>query len=135
MCEAKPVRNLHLACCAVFALALLPLSASAHHATAVEFDVSKTVTIAGAITRLDWANPHIHVYMDVTAHDDAKVNWAVEFPSPGALSVAGLSKNSLLPGTKVILEGYLSKDKPERVACAKAITLSDGSHVEFVVGI
>jgi hypothetical protein len=129
------VRNLNLAYFAVFALALLPASASAHHTATVEFDVSKTVTIAGTITRLDWANPHIHVYMDVGADPNTKVNWAVEFPSPGALSVAGLSKNSLLPGTKLTFDGYLSKDKPERAACAKAITLSDGRHVEFVVGI
>lgn len=114
-------------------------SISAHHATAAEYDVSKTVVLKGTITKIDWANPHIHVYIDVkeNQHDE---NWSVEFPSPGGVIVAGLSKDSLTPGTVLTFEGYPSKAStgktlPQLAACAKAITLPDGSHVTFVVGI
>jgi Family of unknown function (DUF6152) len=118
-----------------------PSSVSAHHATAAEYDISKTVVLKGTITRIDWFNPHIHVYIDVKADSRHEETWAVEFPSPGATIVAGLSRQLLMPGTVLTLEGYPGKADfhpeaaPHHFACAKGITLSDGSHFGFVVGI
>ena len=135
------------------ALLLMPSSASAHHATAVQYDVTKTVTLKGRITRVNWANPHIHVDMEIKTGDSGQETWTVEFPSPGAVIVAGLSKQLLTPRTVLTFEAYASKSgfrpnprnnssaeklydaKLQRFACVKAVTLSDGSHVGFVVGI
>ena len=119
---------------AIFGLAVMPYSASAHHATAVQYDVSRTVTLKGKITRVDWANPHIHLYMDVKTENGLEEHWKLEFPSPGAVIVAGLSKQLLLPGTVLTVESYPSKASPD-AACAKAVTLSNGSRLAFVVGI
>lgn len=118
---------------------LMPF-ASAHHATAVQYDVSATITLKGTITRVDWANPHTHVYMDVKSENGSQENWMLEFPSPGAIVVTGLSRQLLAPGTVLTLEGYPSKPTPEhtkvqRAACVKAITFPDGSRYAFVVGI
>ena len=114
--------------------------ASAHHATAAEYNVSEIVTMKGSISRVEWTNPHIHVYMDVKLTDGSVETWKVEFPAPGAAVVAGLSKALLAPGTAITFEGYLAKapkdqSKPPHSACAKAITLSDGSRFGFTVGI
>jgi hypothetical protein len=128
-----------------------PFSTPGHHATAVDYDISKTVVLKGRIARVDWFNPHIHVYLDVKvdSHDET---WSVEFPSPGATIVAGLSKQQLGPGTELTFEGYPSRDDlrmsrsasnsrpdpqhdPQHFACARTITLSDGSRYAFVLGI
>src|SRR6188474_2741761 len=82
---------------------------SAHHATATEYDVSKTVTLKGTITRVDWANPHIHVYMQIKPERGAAQEWDVEFPSPGGAIVAGLSKQTLAHGVVMTFEGYVSR--------------------------
>jgi hypothetical protein len=128
------------------------VSVNAHHATATEYDVSKTVTLKGTITRLDWANPHIHVYMQVKDERGVTQEWDVEFPAPGAAIVAGLSKQTLANGVVLTFEGYASKpgfhptSRPsasqdqhspsaQYFACATGITLSTGEHVTFVVGI
>lgn len=121
-------------------LLLVPSVASAHHATAVEYDVSGTVTLKGVITRIEWGNPHIHVYIDVKNEDGSLDNWIVEFPSPGATIVAGLSRRLLAPGITLSFDAYPSKpsgnrSKSQRSACAKSIMLSDGSRFTFVVGI
>ena len=126
---------------AAFALwLLLPPSAPAHHASAAQYDVSSTITLKGAITRVEWANPHIHVYVDVKTEEGNSENWSVEFPAPGAAIVAGLSKQLLAAGTVINFEAYPAKppadhSKPQRSACAKAITLSNGDRLTFVVGI
>jgi hypothetical protein len=121
-------------------LILFTLPVWAHHATAARYDVSTTITLKGTISRIDWSNPHIHVYVDVKIENGKSESWIVEFPSPGAIIVAGLSRQLLIPGTPLALEAYPSKpsadhDKVQRTACAKAITLSDGSRFPFVVGI
>jgi uncharacterized protein DUF6152 len=121
-------------------LIFLALPVWAHHATAAQYDVSTTMTLKGTISRIDWTNPHIHVYVDVKMENGNSESWIVEFPSPGAIIVAGLSKQLLVPGTPLTLEAYPSKpstdrNKVQRNACAKAITLSDGRRFAFVVGI
>jgi Family of unknown function (DUF6152) len=114
---------------------------SGHHATAAEYDISKTVVVKGTIMRVDWSNPHIHIYIDVKVDGRHEEHWAVEFPAPGATIVAGLSRQLLMPGTVLTFEGYPGKPDfhPEpaqdHFACAKAVTLSDGSHFGLVVGI
>ena len=115
-------------------------AASAHHATAAQYNVSTMVILKGVVTRADWVNPHMRVYIDVKNGSGNSDAWIVEFPSPGAAVVAGLSKQLLAVGTALTVEAYPAKSAPEhaalsRSACAKAMTLSDGSHFAFVVGI
>jgi hypothetical protein len=113
---------------------------SAHHATAAQYDVSTTVILKGVITRAEWVNPHMRVHMGVKNGSGNSDAWTVEFPSPGAAVVAGLSKQLLAVGTILTVEAYPAKSAPDhgapsRSACAKAMTLPDGSHFAFVVGI
>jgi hypothetical protein len=126
---------------AAFGLFVLCSStALAHHAAAAQYDVSSTITLKGTIARVEWSNPHIHVYVDVKTEEGNPETWTMEFPAPGAAIVAGVSKQLLAPGTVITFEAYPAKpladhSKPQKSGCAKAITLSDGSRLTFVVGI
>lgn len=125
---------------------------AAHHATATEYDITKTVKLKGKISRVDWANPHIHVYVEVRPERGAAQEWDVEFPSPGGAIVMGLSKEALATGVVLTFEGYVSKPdfrptprrnsslqaplpSPDHFACATGISLSSGSQFRFVVGV
>ena len=44
--------------------------ASAHHSFGVYFDADKPVKLSGIVTRVDWRNPHTHLYLDVNAQAD-----------------------------------------------------------------
>ena len=123
--------------CTALGLLFIHPRASAHHATAVEYDISTTVAFKGVITRLDWANPHVHVTMNVKTQKDRLENWNVEFASPGGVIVAGLMKDWLKPGAEITIKGYPSRKPSKSVlaACATEVTMPDGLTVHFVVGI
>ena len=58
---------------------------SAHHSFAAEFDASKRVTLKGTVTRVDWRNPHIYVYLNVKDASGAVTEWACEGGPPNVL--------------------------------------------------
>jgi hypothetical protein len=97
----------------------------AHHSFAAEFDAKSPVKVEGTVTRMQWTNPHSWVYIDTRKPDGTVENWAVEVGSPTVLFRRGFTRNSLPPGTKVVVEGYRAKDGSRR-ANGRDITLVDG---------
>jgi hypothetical protein len=104
------------------------LPALAHHSFAEEFDTSKPVTLEGVVTRVDWENPHVHYYIDVTGPDGAVVNWSCETGGPGRLARKGWTHDSLKPGDKVVVHGYIAKDGTH-AADGRQVTLPDGRSI------
>ena len=100
-------------------------SASAHHAFAAEFDANKPVSFKGTITKMEWVNPHTWLHVDVKAPDGTVANWAIEAGTPNVLFRRGLTKDSLVPGTDIVIDGYQSKDGSRR-ANGRDLTLPDG---------
>ena len=116
---------------APFVIGVALLSAqtlSAHHSFAAEFDRNSPVTLTGAVTRVDWGNPHIWVFMDVKDDTGKVSNWGVEGGAPNALFRNGWRKDSLKVGDTVTVEGFKSKDGLPR-ANANRVTLPDGRRV------
>ena len=106
--------------------ACLPLAA--HHSFAAEFDATKSVSLQGTVTKLDWMNPHARFYIDVKDDAGAVTNWELELGSPNALMRLGWTRNSLKPGEQVSMEGSLAKDG-SKLANARKVTLADGRKV------
>jgi hypothetical protein len=116
---------------ALFVIGVALLSAqtlSAHHSFAAEFDRNSPVTLTGSVTRVDWGNPHIWVFMDVKDDTGKVSNWGVEGGAPNALFRNGWRKDSLKVGDTVTVEGFKSKDGLPR-ANANRVTLPDGRRV------
>jgi len=113
---------------AVVAAAVLAMAAApawAHHAFAAEFDAKKPVHLEGLVTQVELINPHTWIHIDVTGADGKVTPWMIEAGSPNVLLRRGFNKNSVPKGTKVVVEGYQSKDGSMR-ANGKDITLPDG---------
>jgi hypothetical protein len=109
----------------VVALASLAAPAWAHHAFAAEFDAKKPVHLEGTLTKVELINPHSWIHIDVTGTDGKVTNWMVEAGSPNVLLRRGFNKNTIPTGTKVVVDGYQSKDGSER-ANGRDITLPNG---------
>jgi hypothetical protein len=100
-------------------------SASAHHAFAAEFDANKPVNFKGTITKMEWVNPHSWLHIAVKQSDGTVINWAVEAGTPNVLFRRGFTKDTLKPGTDVVVDGYQAKDGSNR-ANGRDLTLPDG---------
>ena len=110
---------------AVLAICAGAMRVSAHHAFAAEFDATKPVSFKGTITKMEWVNPHTWMHVDVKKPDGTMENWAIEAGTPNVLFRRGFTKESLLPGTEVVVDGYQAKDGSHR-ANGRDLTFPDG---------
>ncbi|MBN1240162.1 MAG: hypothetical protein JXB36_16780 [Gammaproteobacteria bacterium] len=108
------------------ALACAAAPALAHHAFAAEFDATKPVTLQGTITRVEWINPHAWIHLDVEGDDGAVESWMIEAGSPNTLVRRGMSRDSILPGTEVVVFGYRHRNG-SNAANGRDVTLPDGT--------
>jgi hypothetical protein len=102
----------------------------AHHAFSAEFDASKPIILQGALTKIEWVNPHGWIYVDVKGADGTIVNWAVE-TSTSALIRRGMRKTDLPIGLELEIRGYQSRDG-RSVASGYSVKFKDGRG--FLVG-
>ena len=97
----------------------------AHHSFASEYDSSMRVELHGTVTKMEWINPHAWIHITVTAPDGSTEDWMVEGAAPNALFRRGFNKNSLPPGSEIVVSGFQSKDGSRR-ANGSSLTFADG---------
>lgn len=117
---------------AVLAVALgvlvVTAPARAHHSFAAQYDKSKPVTLVGSVTRLEWMNPHVYFYIDVTDPAGRVTHWAIEGGAPNTLYRAGWRKDSLKIGEVVTVQGFLAHDG-SNLANLSTVTIAGGRRI------
>ena len=109
-------------------LVALALPALAHHSFNAEFDDKKTIMLTGAVTKVEWFNPHIWVYVDVKDTNGNPQHWQCEGGAPNSLVRNGWTRNSLKVGDEITIDGFLAKDG-SKTCNARKVTLADGKSV------
>jgi hypothetical protein len=95
----------------------------AHHSFSAEYDSAKKITLKGIVTKVDWMNPHVYFYLDVTDDNGNIANWAFEMGPPNGLQRSGWTRNTMKVGDEVVVEGTLAKDGSKQ-ANARSVTMA-----------
>lgn len=119
------MKTLSRACAAIL---ILTMPVFAHHSFVAEYDPAKPVTLTGAVTKIEWTNPHARFYIDVKDADGKAVNWELELGSPNTLIRYAWKRDTMKIGDVVTVEGYLAKDGT-KLANAKTVKFADGKVV------
>jgi len=113
---------------ALLGLFLLQIPASAHHPFATEFDWKRPLTIRGMITRVQWTNPHVYIFLDARDDIGARGSWTAELGPPRSLQRYGLTPTFLKPGDMIAVDGWAARNG-DRLISAKAIILPSGREI------
>jgi uncharacterized protein DUF6152 len=101
---------------------------SAHHSFAAEFDREAPFKVTGTVSKIEWTNPHIWIFVDVKEADGKVTTWEFQGGPPSYLTRAGWNKTDLKPGDTVSIQGFKAKDGSHHAA-GGAVTLPDGRRI------
>lgn len=119
---------------AAMAVACSGATAVAHHGFDTEYDAKKKVKLEGIVKQVAWTNPHMRVYIDVTDAKGAVTTWNMELTSPNSVQRQGWGRSSLVPGEKVVFEGFGGKVVESRGSLARIAKLDAPNTPLFVQG-
>jgi hypothetical protein len=98
----------------------------AHHSVSGEFDLSKPMTLKGVVSKVEWINPHIYIYIDVKDDAGATTTWALETLPTAMMRKAGLSKDSFTGNDAVTVTVLPARDGTKHLAFLQILTFADG---------
>jgi hypothetical protein len=116
---------------ALFVLAVLAITAPAfaHHSFAAEYDGEKPITLKGVITKIEWENPHMHFYLDVTDEKGQVDAWKFEGFPPNMLVRQGWKRDvTLKVGDTITVFAWRARNGMN-LAHSREITLADGKKI------
>jgi hypothetical protein len=95
----------------------------AHHAFDTEFDAKKPVTKRGIVTKVEWTNPHVWFYLNVKNEKGEVENWGFEMGGPNGLQREGWTRNTIVIGSELIVDGFLARNGSKNVN-SKVVTVA-----------
>ena len=114
-------------------LTIAAVPALAHHSLFAVFDENQSVTLTGAISKIEWVNPHVYLYIDVADATGKVSTWSIETFPPNTLRRGGLTRDKLGFGENVTLLGYAARNGSQ-LAFLRKITFADGHEILISLG-
>jgi hypothetical protein len=115
----------------LFSLAAIAAPVLAHHSMSKEFDTSRHVTLTGVITKVDWTNPHVWIYLNAQDADQNSVGWKIESAPPGGLQRKGIDKATLPVGTRVTVDGFPAIVSNNKSIAGVSLNLPNGKQLDI----
>jgi hypothetical protein len=108
---------------------LLTAPALAHHSFSAQYDSEKAVNLSGTVTKIEWQNPHVYLYIDVEDAQGEFHEWALEMGAPAVLTrTLGWTRSTLEIGDQIKVEGRAARDG-SNLANARTVTLASGEQL------
>jgi hypothetical protein len=107
-------------------------AAFAHHSLSGQFDVQRSVHVRGTVSRVDWMNPHVYVYVDVKDKTGAVTTWRFESLPVAMMRKAGLSKNELFDeGRPLDIDAYPARNGTPNLGYLLHLKFQSGRYIAF----
>jgi hypothetical protein len=127
------IMTMRYSACALATVALVVVLAAplpAHHSFAAQYDREQPVTLTGAVTRIEWNNPHVYFYIDVLNEETGEVeNWAWEMGAPAVIQRQGWRRNSMDIGALVTVDGWRARTGENHANARTVILASTGQEL------
>ena len=101
-----------------------------HHSFAAQYDRDQPVELTGAVTKVEWNNPHVYFYIDVLNEETNSIeNWAWEMGAPAVIQRSGWTRNSMKIGDLVTVEGSRAKNGDTHGNARSVVMVSTGERL------
>ena len=107
----------------LFVLSIAALPLYGHHGRGATYDMKKRITLKGTVSRVDWRNPHVVIFMDVKDEAGKVTNWGFEMGPPHGLQGRGWTRETMKLGDEVLVNGSRAKNGSNRVN-ARTVTMT-----------
>lgn len=115
---------------ALLAGPVMTVPAAAHHSFPAQYDINQPVNLVGTVTKVEWTNPHIFIFMDVAdAATGETVNWTLELGGPNALLRLGWKRDSLKEGDRITVDGSLARNGSPLVNATSIVMEATGKRM------
>jgi len=111
------------------AVLMVAASSFAHHTWAV--DTTRSITVKGTVTGVDWSNPHVQIFVDAKDNNGNVEKWTVGGPSPSRMAGTGWDKNTLKAGDVITAIGQRATDSPNLMKTQKVVLASGREMVAY----
>ena len=115
---------------AVGAVLIAAVPIATHHSFSAEYDATAMVTLRGVVSRVEWSNPHIHIYIDVKDDSGKVITWNMEGGIPSALKRSGITLDIVHVGDTIAITGFRARDNSTRASRCE-VTTADGKKYNF----
>ena len=99
---------------------------AAHHSFAAEFDIAKPVQLSGAVTKMEWTNPHAWIFVDAKDANGVVRSWAVELVGINDLLRRGWGRDRVKQGDTINVDGFGAKNGTNTANAASVTLASTG---------
>jgi hypothetical protein len=106
--------------------ASISLPVLAHHNYRLRYDYDVAITLTGIVTKFDWKNPHVEIYLEVEDESGNVTNWTMPTAAPGVFNRIGFDPDTVLSGDELIVTGAPARNGSNEMR-ARSMTLEDGS--------
>jgi hypothetical protein len=80
----------------------------AHHRLELIYDQTKPIILKGTVTKIDWSNPHVRLY--IAGAEAPQMSWKLELSSPNSLLRTGWKIDTFRRGDHVIVNAFPARD-------------------------